>query len=77
MLRFGIQKEKQVTGYEGFIGQVAEAREPIDPEGRVFFNGSYWDAVSKETIAPGQKVRILAADRLKLIVEPIAPDNKN
>lgn len=69
------QKEKQASGYDAFIGEVAEARESIDPEGRVFFNGSYWDAVSKEVIAPGQKVRIVAADRLKLIVEPITfPD---
>jgi membrane-bound serine protease (ClpP class) len=66
------QKEKVVMGYQGFIGEIAEASEDFDPEGSVFFNGTYWHAVSPVPVTRGDKVRVIAADRLKLIVEPLA-----
>jgi membrane-bound serine protease (ClpP class) len=62
---------KPVMGEVGFIGEIAEARTEIAPEGKVFFNGSYWDAVSEKPIPAGARVRIVAMDRLQLRVEPV------
>ncbi len=71
MLAVKAHQEKVVTGYLGYVGEIAEASESLEPEGRVFFQGTYWDAISKVPIAKGEKVRIVAADRLKLVVEPL------
>jgi len=65
------QQEKVTTGYQGYIGEIAEVREALNPEGRVFFQGTYWQALSQVPIAVGEKVRIIGADRLVLVVEPL------
>jgi len=56
-----------------FIGEVAIAIDEIGPEkpGFVRFHGEHWKAISKTTIVPGQKVKIVAKEGLTLIVEPI------
>jgi membrane-bound serine protease (ClpP class) len=38
---------------EGLVGEVGEAVERIDPEGKVFIEGEYWSAVSTEPIEKG------------------------
>lgn len=65
------QKERVASGYEGFVGEIGEAAEALNPEGRVLFQGSYWRAVSETPVAAGERVRVVAADRLKLLVEPL------
>lgn len=66
-------REQVASGAEGFIGEVAEASEDLKPAGRVFFQGSYWQAESCAPVSAGAPVRILAVERLKLIVEPLSP----
>ncbi len=34
------------------------AKSKIDPQGKVFVHGEYWDAVSDETISEGTKVKV-------------------
>jgi membrane-bound serine protease (ClpP class) len=62
---------KPTVGMVSFVGDIAEVATPINPEGKVFYNGSYWNAVSTGPLAPGTKVRIVAMDKLRLLVEPI------
>lgn len=64
-------KLKPATGLSAFIGEIGEVTTPLEPEGKVFFNGSYWDAVSQTPLARGAKVRIVAVERLRLFVEPV------
>lgn len=64
-------KEKIASGYESYAGEEAEAYEALDPYGRVFFQGTYWRAESLAPVAKGEKVRVVSADRLKLVVEPM------
>lgn len=64
-------KEKVVSGYEGFVGDIAVASEALSPSGQVFFQGAYWQAESSTPVAKGNKVRIVAAEKLKLFVEPV------
>ena len=67
---------KVLTGMEGMIGQVGVALEDINPEGRIFVHGEYWNAISAAPIASGSRARVLAVDHLKLAVEPVPPKEK-
>ena len=62
----------EVREFVDAVVRVAQGGTALDPEGRVFFQGAYWDAISQIPVAKGAKVRIVAADRLKLVVEPLA-----
>ncbi len=69
------RRSKVVTGTEGMIGEIGTALTPLGPEGKVFIRGEYWDAVSSSALAAGERVRVKAIDRLKLVVEAVPPKN--
>jgi membrane-bound serine protease (ClpP class) len=61
------------TGKEELIGSLAEARSDIDPEGRVWAEGTVWSARLADGGAPvrlGDRVRVDAVDGLTLVVHP-------
>ncbi len=61
------------TGSEEMIGAVAEARSSIDPEGRVWLEGTLWSArlaAGATPIQMGDRVRVEAVDGLTLVVRP-------
>lgn len=59
------QKNRIVTGKEGMIGELAEARTDINPKGKVFAEGTLWNACTDgEPIKQGETVRILSVDKL-------------
>ena len=60
------------TGAEGMIGERAETIEPCEPRGRVKLRGEIWDAVCEQGAGVGEAVRIVAVERLTLVVEPLA-----
>ena len=67
-----VRLRRPITGQEGIIGQVGEARTDIAPEGTVFTNGTLWRARTMETgIAAGEKVEVKATEGLVLLVEPL------
>lgn len=62
------------AGREAMIGMAAPAFTAITPEsGKVFIEGSYWNAVSETPIAAGQSVEIVGIDGLTLKVKPKEP----
>jgi len=63
-------RQKVSSGSEGFTGELAQASEALQPSGRVYFQGTYWQAVSTSPVAAGQAVRITGVDKLTLLVEP-------
>lgn len=67
------QLSKVKTGREGLIGETGTARTDLTPSGKVFVHGELWDAVGEETIASGERVRIVAVDGMILKVKPHAP----
>jgi len=67
------RRNKIETGEEGMIGLVGSAVTALQPEGKVFVHGEYWDAVSSRPVSAGARVRVTAIDRLKLAVDPL-PD---
>ncbi len=64
-----IQRKKPVTGTVGLIGEVGTAKSPLDPVGKVFVHGEYWDARSCEgSIESGEKVVVEKIEGRTLIV---------
>jgi len=61
------------TGTEEMVGAAAEARSSIDPEGRVWLEGTIWSARLADGATPvrlGDRVRVEAVDGLTLVVRP-------
>lgn len=64
------QRKKVVTGKEGMIDETAEARTDIDPKGKIFAEGTLWNAVTEgEPIKKGETVRIVSFDKLLVKVK--------
>ncbi len=60
------------TGNEGLEGLLGTARSRVDENGgKVFVNSEWWNAVSREPIETGSRVRVIRADNLQLEVEPL------
>jgi membrane-bound serine protease (ClpP class) len=61
------------TGTEEMVGSTAEARTPVDPDGRVWLGGTIWSArlaAGSGPVRAGDKVRVEAVDGLTLEVRP-------
>jgi membrane-bound ClpP family serine protease len=76
------RNESVRTGTEEMVGAAAEARSSIDPDGRVWLEGTFWSARlvdGASPIGPGDKVRVEAVDGLTLVVrpEPQTVDNES
>jgi membrane-bound serine protease (ClpP class) len=66
-----VRLRRPITGEEGIIGAVGEAKTDIAPEGTVMTKGTLWRARTMETgIAAGSKVLVRATEGLVLLVEP-------
>lgn len=61
---------RPLVGETSFAGQTAEVIQALAPEGKVFFNGTYWNAQSTTPVRRGAKVRIVGIKGLCLLVEP-------
>ena len=53
---------------EGLIHEVGTARSPLNPHGKVFVHGEFWDAVSDEPVAAGEPVEVVGVRNLTLAV---------
>lgn len=73
-----VRLRRPVTGQDGIIGTVGEAKTDIAPEGTVLTNGALWRARTMETgIAAGAPVRVKATEGLVLLVEPLHDQEEN
>lgn len=66
------QRRPKTTGREGLVGEAGTAQSSLDPEGKVFIHGEYWDARSDTPIAAGDKVVVEVVEGLKLKVRKIS-----
>src|SRR3990172_7188376 len=69
------QRRVAVSGAEGLINLIGTAQGPIEPTGKVFVHGELWNALSSEPIQPGEKVRVVKMEGLKLTVEKVKEDS--
>jgi membrane-bound serine protease (ClpP class) len=64
-----IHRKQATTGREELIGKTATVKEPLTPQGMVFFRGERWTAVSENgEIKAGEEVIIKKLDGLTLYV---------
>ncbi len=63
------RRSKVVTGLQGMIGAVGEARTDIDPEGKVFVQGELWNAHAPSRVSIGEQVVVRKVEGLELEVE--------
>jgi len=66
------RKRQSITGHEGLVGLVGEARADLDPEGHVWVKGALWKArvLGGGTLPVGSRVRVRRVDGLLLLVQP-------
>lgn len=65
-------RSKVLTGTEALPGRHAVAVEDLAPEGRIFLDGDYWNAISSSPVAKGDSVRVKHLSGLTVYVEPEA-----
>jgi len=63
------QMRKPTTGREGLVGMRGQAVSALDPCGKVFVHGEYWNAESDEPIEAGTRVVVTRVDELLLQVQ--------
>jgi membrane-bound serine protease (ClpP class) len=68
------RRNKVETGPEGMVGELGVTLTALEPAGKIFVHGEYWDAVAHAPVASGERVRVTAIDGLKLTVEPAGPE---
>ncbi len=61
-------RRPQLTGAEGMIGAQGEALTELNPQGLIRCQGEVWAATAEGPIPSGERVRILAVDRLRVRV---------
>jgi membrane-bound serine protease (ClpP class) len=59
-----------VSGAEGLLLEIAEATEDFERQGLVRVQGELWQAVSRQPVRAGQRLRIRKVDGLTVEVEP-------
>ena len=64
-----VRGQRPTTGKEALIGQVAEVRRAVDPEGMVFVAGALWSAWTDEgSLELGELVEVAGVENLRLYV---------
>lgn len=67
---------KGKSGIEKLIGERGVVKQQLDPRGYVLVHGELWKARSGHTgpaIVPGTRVRVVGAEGMLLLVEPLEP----
>lgn len=73
-----VQKSRYFSGLEGMVGEYGQAVTALEPSGRVYVHGEYWDAHAEQPIAEGSEIEIVHAEaNLKLLVRAVKPDSTN
>lgn len=62
-------RRKPTTGREGLVGEKGIVRSKIDPKGKVFIHGEYWDATSDEKIPEGTEVTVIEVNDIAIKVK--------
>jgi len=71
-LVFKSQKKKPTMGLEGLLGEIGEVKVTLNPSGKIFVHGEYWNAEGNEEIAVGTKVRVVGFEGMSLKVEKLS-----
>ena len=67
-------RRRQVAGVGEMIGLIGVAPDGLAPSGSVFVRGEYWTARADQTVAPGERVEVIAVEGLRLRVRKAPPE---
>lgn len=62
-------RRKPTLGVEGLLGEIAEVKVSLNPEGKVFVHGEYWYAAGDGEFDVGEKVKVAGFDGMILKVK--------
>jgi membrane-bound serine protease (ClpP class) len=62
---------RAMTGAPGMVGEKGIAYTDLNPEGKVFVHGEYWQGRSEEPIKAGEAVEVVKMVDLKLLVRQV------
>ncbi|MGH7831842.1 MAG: NfeD family protein [Candidatus Binatia bacterium] len=72
-LVFKSQRRKPSLGHEGMIGEIGEVRVKLNPSGKVFVHGEYWNAETEEgEVEVGEKVEVVGLEGMRLRVRRVS-----
>jgi membrane-bound serine protease (ClpP class) len=63
------RRMKPTTGAEGMQGEIGEVVAALEPEGKVFVHGEYWDAIASTPLPRGARARVVKVIGERLHVE--------
>jgi len=75
-LVFKSQKKKPTMGLEGLLGEIGEVKVTLNPSGKIFVHGEYWNAEGNEEIAVGAKVRVVGFEGMSLKVKKLSEQHE-
>lgn len=58
----------QTAGIDEMVGLIGRSETALDPKGKVYVRGEYWNSIADETIAAGEPVEVLEIQGLTLRV---------
>lgn len=67
-----VKHRRKVVGAQTLIGREAVVSAPCRPVGQVRLDGEIWAARCNAGASPGDRVRVVARERLMLVVETAA-----
>jgi membrane-bound serine protease (ClpP class) len=59
---------RQTAGVDEMVGMLGRSSTGLDPDGKVFIRGEYWNAYAEEPIAAGEPVEVVSVEGLRLRV---------
>ena len=62
---------RPASGREGLVGEEGVASSRLDPKGKVFIHGEYWDARAEEPVEEGETVQVEGLKGMVLLVRKI------
>lgn len=71
-LVFKSQRRKPTLGLEGLVGEIGDVRVKLNPTGKIFVHGEYWNAEGDGEIAVGEKVKVVGFDGMCLKVSRLS-----
>ncbi|MDR3740950.1 MAG: nodulation protein NfeD [Terracidiphilus sp.] len=67
------RRRKVRLGADAMVESIAEAMEPLNPEGHVLVEGEIWRAIASEPVEKGARLKVVGHEQYLLHVAPVEP----
>lgn len=77
LLTWRAATRQPASGPEAFLGREVVLRDASGRSGQTWVDGAWWAVRSDEELSRGQRVRVVGADGLTLIVSPVTSEGNS